>query len=310
LKQPRAALLLMLAATAAGCAGRSTQSVPASPPTHQAGPLTILGGGLELRLSGRKREALAHGDDASARRRARRYLNHHTASRGARWTVRVAWSQSAASLVAAAARRGASSVSPPAAVAEVQLKLPAIRQASRDGCESAALAMLLGGRVGQDRLQHLLPVARPYLPQAGPTGTVWGDPEQGFVGNVHGGGYGVYDRPLLALARRYDPGATNLTGTSVARIAAALRSGRPVVAWIQFGPSIPRRWTTPAGRVVNANFAEHAVTLTGWKPGEIAYNNPWTGTRATFTIAGFTRLWHALGDRAIAGSSLFDRAGG
>jgi uncharacterized protein YvpB len=303
-------LLLIMAAAAAGCAGRSTQNVAASSsPVQQPGPLTIRGGGVSLRISARKREAFAHGDVASARRRARSYLENHVASRGARWTRRVAWSHSAARLLTAAARGGASALSVPAAVAEVELKLPVIRQVSRDGCEAAALAMLLGGRVRQERLQHLLPIARPYLPHEGPDGTVWGDPELGFVGNVHGGGYGVYDRPLLAVARRFDPGATNLTGTSVARIAAALRAGRPVVAWVQFGPSTPRRWVTPAGRAVDANFAEHAVTLTGWRPGEFAYNNPWAGTRETFTVAGFSRLWHTLGDRAIAGSSLFERAG-
>ncbi len=308
MNRPRAALLLaILTATTAGCAGGAARVPLDSASTHQPGPLTVHGGGMSLLVSVSDRRAWARGDVASTRRRARSYLDHHTAWSGAHWRIRLAWSRPAAALVAAAVRRDDTSVTVPAAVDTVQLKLPTIRQVYRNDCEATALSMLLGGRVGQLHLQRLLPIAHPYLPQTGPDETVWGDPELGFVGNVRGGGYGVYDRPLLALARRYDPGATNLTGTSVARIVAALRRGRPVVAWIQFGPSIPRSWTTPTGRVVNANYAEHTVTLTGWKPGEITYNNPWTGTRETFTIAAFTHLWHTLGDRAIAGSSLFGK---
>ncbi len=306
MNRPRAALLLgILAATTAGCTGAAARVPLNSASTHQPGPLTVHGGGMSLLVSVSDRQAWARGDVASTRRRARSYLDRHAAWSGGHWRIRLAWSRPAAALIAAAVRRDDASVTVPAAVVAVQLKLPTIRQVYRNDCEATALSMLLGGRVGQLHLQHLLPIAQPYLPQTGPDDTVWGDPELGFVGNVQGGGYGVYDRPLLALARRYDPGATNLTGTSVARIVKALRHGRPVVAWIQFGPSIPRSWTTPTGRVVNANYAEHTVTLTGWKPGEITYNNPWTGTRETFTIAGFTQLWHTLGDRAIAGSSLF-----
>lgn len=306
MNRPRAALLLaILTATTAGCAGGAARVPLDSASTHRPGPLTVRGGGMSLLVSVGDRRAWARGDVASTTRRARSYLDHHTAWSGARWRIRLAWSRPAAALVAAAGRRDDTSVTVPAAVEAVQLKLPTIRQVYRNDCEATALSMLLGGRVGQVHLQHLLPIAHPYVPQTGPDETVWGDPELGFVGNVRGGGYGVYDRPLLALARRYDPGATNLTGTSVARIVAALRSGRPVVAWIQFGPSLLRSWTTPAGRAVNANYAEHTVTLTGWKPGEITYNNPWTGTREAFTIAGFAQLWHTLGDRAVAGSSLF-----
>ncbi len=168
--------------------------------------------------------------------------------------------------------------------------------------------MMLGGRVGQLRLQRELPIARPYRPTRISGRTVWGDPERGFVGDVRGGGYGVYDRPLLRLARRYDPGAENLTGTTVAAVVAALRAGRPVVAWVPLGVSAPWTWTSPSGATIDANHAEHAVTLTGWHDGAITYHNPWTGTAGTFTTATFAALWHTLGNRAIAGSSLINTA--
>jgi uncharacterized protein YvpB len=304
------ALLAVVAITAAGCSGGSAAAPSPSRPatTAAVAPLTVSGAGLTLTISSAQRSALAALHGAPARRAARRLLAHAVRAQGPRWRRRIVWPARAAAMVAAAARSHSGSVNVPAAVASVSLRLPAIRQVYRNDCEAAALSMLLAGRVGQLRLQAQLPVSRPFLPESGVDGTVWGDPELGFVGNVRGGGYGVYDRPLLALARRYDGGAINLTGSPLRRIVEALQEGRPVVAWIQLGASIPRSWTTPAGRLVQANFAEHAVTLTGWRPGRITYNNPWTGAREVFTIAGFRQVWRTLGDRAIAGSSLIAQA--
>jgi uncharacterized protein YvpB len=198
----------------------------------------------------------------------------------------------------------------PRGLAAVRLRIQPIRQAYRNDCEAAALSMLLGGRVSQYRLQGLFPIAKPYLPVDSGRGEVWGDPERGFVGPVRGGGYGVYDRPVLAVARRFDPGAVDLTRTSVHRLIAAVKQGRPVEAWIQFGASLPRTWLAPDGRTVHANFAEHTVTLVGWRPGVLVYNNPWEGTTSTFTIPAFASVWHVLGDRAIAGSSLLAASNG
>ena len=179
-----------------------------------------------------------------------------------------------------------------------------MHQVYRDGCEAAALSMMLRDRVGQRRLQAMLPIARPVRQDVENGAPTWGDPELGFVGNVAGGGYGVYDRPLLALARRFDSGTTNLTGAPLESILAALRHGRPIVAWIALGASDPVTWRAPSGRMVRANWAEHAITLTGYGDGVITYNNPWDGGRERFTLAQFAAVWGDLGDRAIAGSSL------
>jgi uncharacterized protein YvpB len=255
------------------------------------------------------RAQMARGGVIHRRAAAAQYLRSHTAIGGGRWIVRLAWRPLAADRLAAAVTNPHErAITLPVGVAAVNLTLPAVRQVYRNDCEATALSMALGGTVPQLRLQSLLPVAHPYLPVEGAQGMVWGDPELGFVGDVRGGGYGVYDRPVLALARRYDRGAENLTGTPVARVVAAVQQGRPVVAWIQFGADAPRTWRSPAGVVVQANGAEHAVTLTGWQAGVLTYNNPWTGTRESFTVAAFTQLWHRLGDRAVALSSLIGKA--
>lgn len=298
------AVPLAVAAVCTSCADSSTHasSVP-PPPAPVVHPLRISTDGLPVTMpAGFRRRVLAAGP--RARRLVRRFLARRAVVRGRRWRMRYAWSDADVARIARAARTTAGSVLVPGSLSAVSMGIRPIRQAYRNDCEAAALAMLLGGRVSQFRLQALFPVAKPYLPVDTAGGEVWGDPERGFVGPVRGGGYGVYERPVLAVARRFDPGVRDLTNMPLRRVVAAVKQGRPVEAWIQFGASIPRTWTAPDGTTVQANFAEHTITLVGWRPGVLVYDNPWDGTVSTFTIPEFARLWHVLGDRAIAGSSV------
>jgi uncharacterized protein YvpB len=299
------AVPLAVAAVCTGCAGDSStraSSVP-RPPAPVVHPLRIATDGLPMTLpAGFRRRVLAAGP--RARRLVRRFLARRVVVRGRRWRMRYAWSDVDVARITRAARTTAGSVLVPGSLSAVSMGIRPIRQAYRNDCEATALAMLLGGRLSQFRLQALFPVAKPYLPVDTARGEVWGDPERGFVGPVRGGGYGVYERPVLAVARRFDPGVRDLTNMPLRRVVAAVKQGRPVEAWIQFGASIPRTWTAPDGATVHANFAEHTVTLVGWRPGVLVYDNPWDGTVSTFTIPEFARLWHVLGDRAIAGSSV------
>jgi uncharacterized protein YvpB len=300
-------LAALLALVAAACGGGGVPPAPASstrpPPPHA---LAVDTGTVTVTLPARVRARIAAAPAASRLRLAASWARRHaTALAGHGWRTHLHWGRRAlAGVVAAAGRHAARTVHVHAEVRSTELTLPVVRQVYRDGCEAAALSMMLRERVGQRRLQAMLPIARPLEQESGAGGVVWGDPEEGFVGDVAGGGYGVYDRPLLALARRFDPGATDLTGGPLERVVDALRHGRPVVAWIALGPSDPVTWTSPSGRTIRANWAEHAITLTGYRGGVIAYNNPWTGARAQFTLAQFAAVWADLGDRAIAGSSL------
>ncbi len=302
--------VLALAASACGGGGGGGGSTQTSPPRPTPHALAVATGTVTVIMPARLRARIARASAASRQRMAATWTRRQaTTLAGRGWRTRLHWGARAlAGLVAAVDRPAARRVRVRAEVRSTELTLPVVRQVYRDGCEAAALSMMLRERVGQRRLQAMLPLARPLEQEAGPAGTVWGDPERGFVGAVAGGGYGVYDRPLLALARRFDPGTTNLTGTSLEGIVDALRRGRPVVAWIALGPSDPVTWTSPSGATIQANWAEHAITLTGYRAGEIAYNNPWTGARERFTLAQFAAVWDELGDRAIAGSSLIGRA--
>ena len=241
----------------------------------------------------------------SRRKLLERWVQRHaTVVHGRGWSTHLRWGGADVAAVLRAVRSPVTEVRVPVSVQSTRLTLPAVHQVYRDGCEAAALSMMLRVRVGQRRLQAMLPIAQPLRQDVENGAATWGDPELGFVGNVGGGGYGVYDRPLLALARRFDSGTTNLTGAPLESILDALRHGRPIVAWIALGASDPVTWRAPSGRVVRANWAEHAITLTGYGDGVITYNNPWDGGRERFTLAQFAAVWRDLGDRAIAGSSL------
>jgi uncharacterized protein YvpB len=299
-------LPLALLAVCAACSGDASRHAPPTSrsPARIVGPLRITTDGAPIIMRARVRRRI-RAAGSRARRLVGRFLAARTLVHGRRWWMRYAWSDADLARIERAARTSVGTVRVPGALSAVSLGIPPIRQAYRNDCEATALSMLLRDRVSQYRLQALFPIAKPYLPLDTDRGEEWGDPERGFVGPVQGGGYGVYERPVLAVARRFDPGAVDLTGSPLRRVVAAVKRGRPVQAWIQFGTSLPRTWLTPDGRTVHANFAEHTITLVGWRrPGMLIYDNPWDGTVSTFTIRGFARVWHVLGDRAIAGSSV------
>lgn len=297
-----AAVALLAAACGGGGATSPTgrSAAPAEPAPHA---LVVHAGPVALTMTATKRAAIATAPGSRRKLLERWVRRRATVVRGRGWSTHLRWSGSAVAAVLRAVRLPATLVRAPVTVQSTRLILPALHQVYRDGCESAALSMMLHGRVGQRRLQALLPIAQPLQQEIDNGAATWGDPELGFVGDVAGGGYGVYDRPLLALARRFDSGTTNLTGAPLESVLDALRHGRPIVAWIALGASDPVTWRAPSGRLVRANWAEHAITLTGYGGGVISYNNPWDGGRERFTLAQFAAVWRDLGDRAIAGSS-------
>lgn len=185
--------------------------------------------------------------------------------------------------------------------------IPVVRQAYRNNCETAALSMLLasvGVRVDQRRLQRELAKSGPLDPTTTEDGTTtWGDPDLGFVGRVRGGGaaggFGVYPGPIRLLAARYGVRLLDLTRRPVDQVIARVRAGRPVMAWVGLQQGPYRRWVSPAGKPVVVNFGEHVVVLVRVTPNGVAVNDPLTGTRQTWSIARFTKMWRLLGRRTL-----------
>jgi uncharacterized protein YvpB len=205
-------------------------------------------------------------------------------------------------------REGGGQVRLPERAIAASARLPIVKQAFRNNCETAALSMLLtarGVRVSQLRLQRELPRSGPLDPRPDPRGgfPTWGDPHRGFVGRVNGGGssggYGVYERPIRDLARRHGVATTDLSHAPVARIYRRLLSGRPVMVWVGLSEGPVETWRTPDGRRVIGNFGEHTVVLTGMTGSDLAVNDPLTGTRTTWGRDYFHELWKRLGRRAL-----------
>lgn len=187
------------------------------------------------------------------------------------------------------------------------IRAPVVKQVYRNNCETAALSMLLASRgvdVGQQALQRQLRRDGPLDPRTAPDGSkVWGDPRYGFVGRVEGGGlaggFGVYPKPLIALAKRWVP-AVNLTGAPPDRIYRRLLAGHAVLAWAGLAAGPYESWRGPRGERVTVNWGEHTVLLRGLEGDRVLVNDPLTGRRLTWTKQEFESSWALLGDRAIS----------
>lgn len=211
----------------------------------------------------------------------------------------------------AAPRVSAPGVSPSPSV-EVRPRarpaLPIVKQVFRNNCETAALSMLLVWdriRVDQVALQRDLVRSGPLDPYTSSAGLlVWGDPDKGYVGRAEGGGvaggFGVYQGPIRRLAAKRGARLVDLSRVPPAKIYARLARGVPVMVWIGLSDGPYRRWVTPAGKQISANFGEHTVVLTGIRGGNVAVNDPLVGRRTTWTKADFETMWLRLGRRALS----------
>ena len=185
-------------------------------------------------------------------------------------------------------------------------EVPIVRQVYRNNCETASLSMLLasaGVRVDQRTLQQQVRRSGPLDPIVRSDGDwVWGDPAQGFVGRPQGGGtaggFGVYQKPIRALAARHGVGLIDLTERRN-RLFRELMRGRPVMTWIGLSRGPYKSWRRPDGRRVTVNFGEHVVVLTSLRGNAITANDPLTGGRLVWTRAQFLAKWRLLGRRAL-----------
>lgn len=209
--------------------------------------------------------------------------------------------------VARTLQAGGGVVELPERAVAARARLPIIKQALRNNCETAALSMLLASRgvkAEQLRLQEQLARSGPLDPQQSGGETLWGDPDRGFVGRPDGGGtsggYGVYAGPVRNLARRHGVKLRNVSGGSPGRIYSELLSGRPVMIWVGLKDGPFRSWRTLGGRRVTGNFGEHTVVLTGLEGQTVAVNDPLTGQRIEWTRDQFEEMWQRLGRRALA----------
>jgi uncharacterized protein YvpB len=203
---------------------------------------------------------------------------------------------------------GRGTVEVPRRAVASKITAPIVKQRLRNNCESAALAALLGTagiKKEQLDLQRQFPRSGSLDPQgSGPT-MVWGDPERGYVGRPEGGGvaggFGVYQRPVAAVAARNGKRLQDISGSNPAVVYRMLLEGRPVMTWVGLQDGPYGTWRSPEGRAVRVNFGEHTVVLFGVRrDGALRVMNPLSGAREVWTKQVFETMWERLDRRALA----------
>jgi uncharacterized protein YvpB len=153
-----------------------------------------------------------------------------------------------------------------AGAAIAKLNVPYHRQEHSLSCEIASLKMALdyaGVNVSETELINNLN----FDPPIQKTGKVWGNPYQGFVGDIDGKmgrtGYGVYWEPIVAVGNIYRP-THYFTHMTAHDIANHILNNRPVVVWGYSGYGGKLTWNTEDGEKINAINGEHARVVIGF----------------------------------------------
>ena len=189
---------------------------------------------------------------------------------------------------------------------DVALKVPFHKQEHALSCEIAALKMVLnfhGVAVAESELLRGL-----YFDtkESRGEGNIWGDPDQGFVGNIDGKipniGYGVYEKPIVDLALQYRE-AKKMEQATLKDILTEVANGRPVIVWGSLTAGKDISWSTREGKYIKAVYAEHTRVVTGFKgaiedPKYILLLDPVYG-KITMSKSKFLKDWALLDNKAV-----------
>ncbi len=195
---------------------------------------------------------------------------------------------------------------------KVILDVPLIAQNPelKYGCEVTSLAMLLkyaGVKTNKMKLADEIKKDADPIAKAGDGNIVrWGDPKDGFVGDISGNraGYAVFAGPMEKLMKRYLPGRTlNLTGQSFDELLAQVKNKKPVVVWTTGDYRLPDRWESwlHGNERIKVPLDLHAVVIVGYDPDHVYLNDPLSVKKAhKVDKAMFIKSWNALGKQALS----------
>lgn len=200
----------------------------------------------------------------------------------------------------------------PAPRKKVVLNVPLISQNPelKYGCEVTSLSMVLqyaGIKAGKLELADKVKKDNDPLTTT-KTGDIthWGDPEDGFVGDMtgKGKGYAVYVKPLQQLMEHYLPDRTvNLTKHPFDELLNQVRKGNPVIVWTTGDFKQPDRWESwnHGQERITTPLDLHVVVLVGFEPNYVYVNDP-LAVRKTFKVdkQTFINSWAALGRQALS----------
>lgn len=195
---------------------------------------------------------------------------------------------------------------------KVVLDVPLIKQNPelRYGCEVTSLAMVLnyaGVKVNKMELADKLKKDYGGIEKTSEGDiTKWGDPDEGFVGDITGKnpGYAVFDKPMEDLMNQYLKNRTlNLTGEPFNVLLKQVENKKPVVVWTTGDYKQPDRWESwkHEKETIKTPLDLHAVVLVGYEDEYVYLNDPLSGKKdVKVSKEAFINSWIALEKRALS----------
>ncbi|TLS37966.1 C39 family peptidase [Pseudalkalibacillus caeni] len=195
---------------------------------------------------------------------------------------------------------------------KVILDVPLIKQNPelKYGCEVTSLAMVLQyAGIKADKMSLYRKIAKdndPIRKTRQGNITDWGDPNDGFVGDMTGknAGYAVFDKPMEQLMEAYLPERTvNLTGKPFKQIELQIDNNRPVVVWTTGDYRLPDRWESwrHGKEKIKTPLDLHAVVLVGYDRENVYLNDPLSGKKEVkVNKKQFIDSWIALKKQALS----------
>jgi uncharacterized protein YvpB len=174
------------------------------------------------------------------------------------------------------------------------------------GCEVTALTMMLRhAGVDADKMKLAKEIDKvPYK-----TGNLFGDPNDGFVGDMYTfdkQGYGAYHAPIERLAAQYMPGkVVKLTGSTFDDLLKYVGRKQPVwiitnARWEKLPASEMQTWNTKNGPV-EMTWHEHSVVITGYDATSVYINDPLDSKKSKkLDRTKFREAWEQMGKQALA----------
>lgn len=194
----------------------------------------------------------------------------------------------------------------------ILLDVPIISQKPEleNGCEVTSLAMLLqyaGIDTNKMTLAQQIKKDETILVR-NEDGNIktWGDPNDGFVGDITGKkeGFAVYPKPMLELMEQYLPGRSiDLSKQSFESLLKSIDQERPVIVWVTMRFKRPKAYTEweNNGNKIKATFDEHAVLLVGYDNKYCYVNNPANSKKnQKIKKDTFVKVWDTMGKMAIS----------
>jgi uncharacterized protein YvpB len=188
------------------------------------------------------------------------------------------------------------------------IHVPLIRQLPElpRGCEVTSLAMMLAhAGIQADKMELAASIRKVPFEEDGLRGNLY----DGFVGDMYSfetDGLGVYDEPIIELARRYlGDRVVVLTGKPWEAIEKQLDKERPV--WVvvneEFRPlpeSDWQTWQTRRGEL-KVTYKEHAVLVTGYDADHVYFNDPLAGIQnRRAPKKEFVAAWEQFHNQAVS----------